>query len=212
MSCSIESAIQPKPRAPESAGVRPRTPRTDAELLFATAKGDLAAFRDLVYRHQDRVRHLAWNLLGDPHTADDVAQEVFLRVYTASGRYRAQGRFTTWLYRITLNLCHDQRRRSARFEALPLIDAPPQPDSPVDEPERAETVRRIRRAVKQLPWRQRTAVVLHRYEGLSHQQIAETTGWSRSAVESLLVRAYARLRRTLAPLIAENDQPDAHSS
>jgi RNA polymerase sigma-70 factor (ECF subfamily) len=173
---------------------------SDQELVAGLAGGDMACLGELVRRHQDRVVGLAYRLLGRWDAAEDVGQDAFLHVHRAAGRYRPEALFTTWLYRIVVNLCRDVRRRDRR-RPLPLPDrVPAAPDPPAGPLERRELAERVRRAVAQLPDRQRTAVVLHRYQGLSYREVAEATGWSASAVESLLVRAYAHLRRALEPL------------
>lgn len=174
---------------------------TDELLVASIGAGDMDALRQLVQRYQDRVRRLAWRMLRDEHAADDVAQDVFLRVHGAAPRHKPTARVSTWIYQITLNLCRDRLRRSKR-RIVSIQDAAIDPPAPSmrDGIDADETARRVRRAVDALPERQRTAVVLHRYEGLAHERIAEVTGWSRSAVESLIVRAYATLRKSLADL------------
>ncbi|MEW6252948.1 MAG: sigma-70 family RNA polymerase sigma factor [Planctomycetota bacterium] len=161
------------------------------------AAGDRAAFAVLVRRHQHAVTSLAYRLLGRWDAAEDVCQNVFVRVWLRAGSYQPQARFQTWLYRVVANLCWDERRRSAR-RAEPLTLATNASVSDPAELERAERAAQVRAAVSQLSDRQRLALVLHRYDGLSHEEIAQITGWSVSAVESCLVRAYERLRRTLA--------------
>jgi RNA polymerase sigma-70 factor (ECF subfamily) len=177
--------------------------RPDSLLVQAIAEGHLDALEPLVRRHQDGVRRLAYRFLGEWSDANDVAQDAFLRVVRAAPRYQPTARFTTWLHRIVVNLCLDSRRRRARFVAADLPDGPA--CLPPDVLERDETVRRVRQALNGLPERQRTAVILHRYEGHSHREIAEVTGWSESAVESLLVRGYANLRRVLADADGNSD-------
>jgi len=174
---------------------------SDAELMNAVGHGSMAALGEVVRRHQDRVLSVAYRMLGRWDLAEDVAQETFLRVHRAAKRYRPQAKFTTWLYRIVVNLCLDVKRQAKRAP-VELTDAAVaaagQPDN--DPLEQRERVRLVRRAVANLPERQRLAVILHRYEGLSHREIAAVTGWSESAVESLLVRAYANLRKAFAEL------------
>ena len=174
---------------------------TDESLVASIGAGDMDALRQLVQRYQDRVRRLAWRMLRDEHAADDVAQDVFLRVHGAAPRHKPTARVSTWIYQITLNLCRDRLRRSKR-RIVSIQDAAIDPPAPSmrDGMDADETAQRVGRAVDALPERQRTAVVLHRYEGLGHERIAEVTGWSRSAVESLIVRAYATLRKSLADL------------
>lgn len=167
--------------------------------MARVAAGDRAALAELVQRHHERVWRLAYRCARQREEAEDIAQDAFVRLWRAAGRYQPTARFTTWLYRIVINLCLDAKRRRGR-QPLRLADAPEaqaseqQRDAMVED----EMVRRVRQAIDQLPERQRTALVLHRYQDLSHQQIAEATGWSVKAVESLLVRAYAALRQSLA--------------
>ena len=170
----------------------------DTELMARLAKGDMSAFGDIVRKHQDKVLSLSYRVLGDWHRAEDVAQETFLRIYRAAEKYKPKARFTTWLYRIVINLCFDEQRKRARA-AAPLEDADPAllAESDCNIAERKEVVKSVKTAVNELPERQRLALILHRYDGLSHTEIAEVTGWTTSAVESLLVRAYANLREKL---------------
>ena len=170
----------------------------DTELMTRLAKGDMAALGDIVSRHQGKVLSLSYRVLGDWHRAEDVAQETFLRVYRAAKNYKPKAKFTTWLYRIVINLCFDEQRKRAKTTAL-LEDANPAvlAESDCNAAERKEVVESVKMAVNELPERQRLAVILHRYDGLSHGEISEATGWTKSAVESLLVRAYANLRGRL---------------
>jgi len=165
------------------------------------ADGRQDALATLVRRHQERVRRLACRFLGSPDEADDVCQEAFLRVYHAAREYRPTAAFATWLYRVVANLCWDHRRRAARRPApLPPPDQHPAADDRRTPAEQAELDDRVRQAVARLPDRQRLVLVLHRDAGLSHREIAEATGWSQSAVESCLVRAYRQLRVELSDL------------
>ena len=174
---------------------------SDADLMARLARGEVSSLGILARRHQARVLDIAFRTLGRWDIAEDVAQETFLRVYRAARTYQPQAKFTTWLYRIVVNLCLDEQRRRAKA-ALPLDAVAPEglPASQDNPLERRELSELVRRAVQQLPDRQRLAVVLHRYDGLSHTEISEVTGWSESAVESLLVRAYATLREKLAKM------------
>jgi RNA polymerase sigma-70 factor (ECF subfamily) len=173
---------------------------SDIELMARVGRGDPTALGILAQRHQSRVLSLSYRLLGDWHQAEDVSQETFLRLRQAAGQYEPTAKFTTWLYRIVHNLSLDQRRRTRNdpvsLEALEADAEEAAPESPVERSELAEAVQT---AIAQLSERQRQAIVLHRYEGLSHEEIAEVTGWSKSAVESLLVRAYQNLRKKLEP-------------
>ena len=154
------------------------------------------ALGQLVERHQQSVRAVALRMTGRWDVADDLAQEVFLRVYRFAGRYKPAAAFRTWLYRIVVNLCLD-RAKSPRLSELPeeIGDASCEMAEQLARAERSEA---IQRAIAQLPERQRMALVLHRFEHMTHAQIAQATGWSESAVESLLVRAYDQLRQRLS--------------
>lgn len=167
--------------------------------MAEVAAGNREALGVLVARHQARVLSLARRFLGNDALAEDVAQDAFLRVWRGATTYTPSAQFGTWLYRIVANLCWDLRRR-ARLR--PREDGagcdPPAADAPALE--QSETIARVQAAVSDLPDRQRLALVLHRYEGLSQREIAAITGWSVSAVESCLVRAYEKLRQTLRDL------------
>ena len=173
----------------------------DSDLMARLAGGDMSALGELARRHQGRVLELAFRTLGAWDLAEDVAQETFLRVYRAAKRYKPTARFTTWLYRIVINLCLDEQRKRAKAGA-PLEPAiHEQLSASNDNPtEKEEMAALVRAAVHALPERQRLALILHRYDGLNHTEISKVTGWSQAAVESLLVRAYANLRGKLAKM------------
>lgn len=171
---------------------------SDEELMARLAWQDMSALGQLVHRHQQKVLALAYRILGKWDAAEDVCQETFLRLHKVAKGYTPQAKFTTWLYRIVVNLCIDQQRKSAR-RAVPLEDVGSNiKANPSDNGlEKKELAAIVQNAINKLPERQRLVVVLHRYDGLSHEQISEVTGWTKSAVESLLVRAYANLRNSL---------------
>ena len=177
---------------------------SDEALMSAVAAGEIAALGRLVERHQQRAQRLARRVTGSADLAEDIVQDAFLRVYRAADRYRPTARFTTWLHRIVVNLCLDRHRKWRTVSDVP----PDQPDrettTPPDSFSTAETRDAVRRAVLALPDRQRLAVVLHRFEGHSMREVAGVTGWSESAVESCLVRAYRQLRRDLAALVPDS--------
>jgi RNA polymerase sigma-70 factor (ECF subfamily) len=173
----------------------------DEALMALVAQGRREAFTVLVGRHQAGVMGVAYRFVGQRDVAEDIAQDVFLKVWRSASAFRPEAQFTTWLYRLTANLCWDRRRRAAREArfriAFSQMRTASEPPSNLDSQERVE---RVRRAVARLPDRQRLAVILHRYAGLSHREIAEVTGWSVKAVESCLVRGYGALRKWLAQL------------
>jgi RNA polymerase sigma-70 factor, ECF subfamily len=170
----------------------------DEVLIARVCKGDPVALGDLSRRHRSRVLSLAYRMLGDWHLAEDVAQETFIRLHHAACSYRPEAKFTTWLYRIVYNLTVDQQRRRASAPvSLDAMESQPPGASQALPAEQQELAVLVQKAVARLPERQRRVVLLHRYEELSHTEIARVTGWSQSAVESLLVRAYANLREQL---------------
>jgi RNA polymerase sigma-70 factor (ECF subfamily) len=174
---------------------------SETELMSSLASGEMEALAEIVKRHQDKVLALAYRFLNDWTKAEDVAQEAFLRIHRSAANYKPQASFSTWLYRIVANLCLDERRRQTRLP-LSIEDSPCDvaDDSGSDAVERNETIELVQKAISELPERQRLAVILHRYENLSYDQICEVTQWTKSAVESLLVRAYANLREKLSKI------------
>lgn len=177
---------------------------TDHELMLRIGQGNSDALGVLVGRHQAKVVGLAYRFLGRWDAAEDVAQDVFVRILRAAGTFRPEAQFTTWLYRLAANLCWDRRRQAAR--ELRLRSGSPAPGDaapPFAMLESQDRVARVRQAVAELPDRQRLAVILHRYQGLAHREIADATGWTESAVESCLVRAYERLRNSLSDMRLE---------
>jgi RNA polymerase sigma-70 factor, ECF subfamily len=178
--------------------------------MVRVGQGDRAAFRTLVERYQGPLTNFLHHLTLDQGQAEELAQDVFLRVYRAAPRYRPDARFTTWLYRIATNLALNARRARIRKPTVPLDDdaslerhsatAPDEP-RPDEAFARDEIVRAVARAVRHLPERQRIAVVLHRFEGLSYQAIADVLSSSPDAVDALLRRAKDTLRDALAPYI-----------
>ena len=175
----------------------------DRHCMRILAEGDLRGLGCLYERHKDRVFALALRIMGQSILAEDICQETFLRVQQAAGTYKPQAEFTTWLYRIVVNLCLDEKRKQTRRSWTPL--------SPEAYPERTgnrssnhdsqERSFAVRKALQTLNERQRKAVLLHKIEGLSHAEISAKTGWSQSTVESLLVRAYKNLRKQIEKAI-----------
>jgi len=184
-------------------------PDPDAELMQQVARGDHEAFNILVQKYRPPVLNTAFRYVGDREEAEDLAQEAFLRVYQARHRYRPTAQFSTWLYRIVANVCLDaRRRRQARpvesLEALGEEPAEAHSPSPHEAVERTELQAAVRAAIAALPPRQRLAVILHRYEGRSYQEIADALDCSVSAVETLLHRAKQNLKERLRDYVEEN--------
>lgn len=178
------------------------TPDPDAALIQRVAVGERGAIRSFIALKAPRMLALARRMLGDAIEAEDVAQEVFVRVWKQAPNWRpGAGRFDTWMHRVALNLCYDRLRR--RREDL-TDDPPDQPDpSPNAEVllQRRDTSASVQAALLSLPRRQREAIVLCHFQELSNIEAAELMGLSVEAVESLLSRARRNLRSALASLV-----------
>jgi len=179
----------------------------DAELMLRVKKGDQSAFKLLVEKYQGPVTNLAYRLLLERAVAEEVAQEVFLKVFQAAPRYKPTAKFSTWLYRIATNVALNELKSAKRAQTVALNDAGQahtQPDhmtaslpGPEEQLQRKEMAALIECALRSLPVRQRTAVVLHRFEELSYREIAESMDCTVEAVEALLSRAKTTLRDVL---------------
>lgn len=178
----------------------------DAKLMQRIAGGDQRAFRDLMQRHLARTVRLATRVLGSTGAAEDVAQEAFVRVWKHAGNWQdpkqAGAKFTTWLYRIVLNLCIDEKRKRTftDIDAIPeKADETPNAETNM---QRREKSKRVKAALEQLPERQRAAFILCFYEDYSNKDAADMLGISVKAIESLLVRA----RRMLRDLLQDEEE------
>ncbi len=181
----------------------------DVRLMLAVRAGDGAAFGRLVERHHRRVVSLAYRFARNATEAEDLAQEVLLRVWRSRRRYRPQAKFTTWLYHVAVNVCLNGLRKAAKRRGDVSLERPRAggdgplswPDSRAAPPEtdlqRTELRRRVREAVRSLPPSQQAAVILSRYEGLTYAEIADALGCSTAAVRSLLTRARETLKEKL---------------
>jgi len=188
-------------------GDDPEAP-SDEMLCRRIAARDDAAFDLLVTRYQARAYRLAWSLLRDAEDARDVSQEAFIRVWEAADRFRGEARFSTWFYRILLNLCLDRKRRGRWWTALArdeqrdgqpsLIERQPEPGPDAGERvSEAETVARLWDAVQRLSPQQRAAVILYAQEQLPTAEIAAVLRVAEATVRVHLHRAVAALRKEL---------------
>ena len=175
-------------------------PTPDAELMERTARGDREAYASLIRRHQALVFSIAFRYLGNRPEAQDASQEVFLRLWSAAPRFRPEKPLPAFLRTLTVNLCLDWRRKP-RLLTLEDPDGRPGGDDPLAHAEEAEIRSRLSLALKELPPRQRMAVVLFHQEGATLREVAEALDLSGKAVESLLSRARAALRDRLGPLL-----------
>jgi RNA polymerase sigma-70 factor, ECF subfamily len=189
-------------------------PASDAAVMLRVAAGDEASFNFLVQKHHRAMIHFLFRMVRNQAVAEELAQEVFLRVYRARDSYRAEARFTTWLYRIATNLAvnHARDTKHERSAQTVYLDAPDEesgttPDVADDEPSaeqklvRDERMTAIRKHVMALPERQRMAVVMHKYQDMDYRQIGEVLKLSESATKSLLFRAYQTLRDKLKDFV-----------
>jgi len=180
----------------------------DAELMLRVKDGDGASFAILLEKHRLPVVHFLYRMVQNQAVAEELAQEVFLRVYRSRGSYEPTAKFTTWLFRIATHLALNSLRdgKNQRLEEHLDDDSPETPARQLSD-QRPSVEQRmlhqarmeeIRRAVATLPEKQRAAVLMHKYEEMEYSQIAKVLNCSESAIKSLLFRAYETLRARLA--------------
>ncbi|MGH9468839.1 MAG: RNA polymerase sigma factor [Terriglobia bacterium] len=183
---------------------------SDLELMLRVKDGSAESFELLLKKYRLPLVGYLVRMVGDPTLAEDLAQEVFLRVYQARERYRPDARFTTWLYRIATNLALNsiRKRKSEPAGVTEGADEPPAVVRVADKRPGIEEQlmlsdreQLIREAVQSLPENQRAAVILHKYQDVDYRHIAKVLHVSESAVKSLLFRAYENLRTQLEPLL-----------
>jgi RNA polymerase sigma-70 factor, ECF subfamily len=180
----------------------------DAELMLRVKEGDGASFGELLDKHRSPVVHFLYRMVQNHAVAEELAQEVFLRVYRSRSTYEPTAKFTTWLFRIAthlaLNALRDGKNErlqerldddSSEMPARQVSDRRPSVEQSMVHRARLEE---IRRAIRTLPEKQRAAVLMHKYEEMEYSQIARVLSCSESAVKSLLFRAYETLRARLA--------------
>jgi RNA polymerase sigma-70 factor, ECF subfamily len=180
--------------------------RTDEELVALSMRGDADSFNQLVVRWERPIYALAYRVIGREEEARDVVQETFLRAFRGIRNFRGQAKFSSWIYRIALNLCRDWIRRERR---APLVPTPEGVDliELAAEQEPAESIedlvarhdmsRVVARAMAKLPDEQRTAIILKEYHGMTFQEIAELQGVPLSTVKTRLYQGLIVLRRQL---------------
>jgi RNA polymerase sigma-70 factor (ECF subfamily) len=189
--------------------------RSDVQLMLDVKAGDDESFNLLLRRYRTPLVNFLFRMVRDSATAEDLAQEVFLRVYRARKQYSPSAKFTTWMFRIATNLALNSIRDNRHHRMETSIDAPvdDEDSAPRELPSREMRIDEhmverdrceiIRRAITSLPEKQRVAVLLHKYEEMDYGEIAGILDCSESALKSLLFRAYETLRVELAPLVAQ---------
>ncbi len=194
----------------------------DVRLMLEVRDGSAIAFEQLVARYQDRLVTVLDHLVGDRDQAEDLAQEVFLRVYRSRSRYQPGAKFATWLFTIANNAALNALRSRARRREVNLVarDSGTFRGQPMDHMlqassgqmparqfDKAELRDIIRLALESLNERQRMAVLLNKFEEMSYADIAQTMGLTLQAIKSLLARARVNLREVLAPYLEEGRRP-----
>ena len=189
--------------------------RTDVQLMLDVKAGDEESFALLLRKYRTPLVNFLYRMVRDTAVAEDLAQEVFLRVYRARKEYAPSAKFTTWMFRIATNLAlnsvRDNRHRQTEISMDQTVDVGEDERRPMELPDRAPNVEQVLvartraeivlRAVHALPEKQRAAVLLHKYQELDYGEIARVLDCSESALKSLLFRAYETLRVELASLV-----------
>jgi RNA polymerase sigma-70 factor (ECF subfamily) len=190
--------------------------RTDVQLMLDVKAGDELSFELLLRNYRTPLVNFLYRMVRDTAVAEDLAQDVFLRVYRARNDYAPSAKFTTWMFRIATNLAlnsiRDNRHRRMDISVDQTLDNGEEDQRPMELPDHTPTIEQelvartrselILRAVHALPEKQRAAVLLHKYQEMDYDEIARILECSESALKSLLFRAYETLRGELAPLVS----------
>jgi RNA polymerase sigma-70 factor (ECF subfamily) len=212
----IRGFVNRSPHEASNREARRREADEDRELIVLAQKGDQAAFRKLVERHQRRAFAIAMGLVRDENDARELVQEAFLRVYRGLNAFQGGSSFFTWLYRIVTNLAIDLMRKPGRRDAE-LLDNQPADDEPSDFPlvsridgadpidvmRRREIAARIQAALDALPPYHRGVILMREVEGMSYEEMAQAMGVSKGTIMSRLFHARQKLQRALADCYAE---------
>jgi RNA polymerase sigma-70 factor (ECF subfamily) len=190
---------------------------TDAQIMLRVREGDDAGFNFLIEKYRKPIVNFMYRMVHNQAIAEELAQEVFLRVYRSRQTYRAEAKFTTWLYRIATNLGvnHARDTKHERVAQTIYLDQPdPETGTTPDvadmhpgaeeEMVKDERMKAIRKHVMALPERQRTAVLMHKYQGMDYKEIGAVLRLSESATKSLLFRAYQTLRERLKEFVEQD--------
>jgi RNA polymerase sigma-70 factor (ECF subfamily) len=204
------------PRVNTSMGASP-APDLDAQLMLRVRDGDEDSFRVLLDKHRNPLVHFLYRMVQEQPVSEELAQEVFLRIYRSRASYEPTARFTTWMFRIATHLALNWLRDEKNERATERLDEDRGGDLPARElPDRKPSVEQrmvyqarlqeIRDAISMLPDKQRAAVLMHKYQEMEYAQIATALECSESAIKSLLFRAYETLRARLAHMVVRGAQ------
>lgn len=171
---------------------------TDEQIVQRTLAGEVEAFSILVRRWEKKVYGLAYRLLGQYEDARDASQEIFLTVYRNLNKFRGEAKFSSWLYRIALNCCHNKLRERV-VPSVPLEETAPLPaeESVHSHIERQQRIDRVRRALNALPYEMRQVIIMKEYEGLTFDEIAEILNIPVSTAKTRLYTGLDQLRQRL---------------
>lgn len=175
----------------------------DDFLLRLTAQGNMEAYRKLVGRYMHYCVRFAERMLGNRHDAEDVAQEVCLKIWKEAGKWQGQAKFSTWLYRVMFNACIDYKRKVIPLPVGGSVDAENTSLNPEEALEEKQRIQKVIHALRNLPDRQRAALVLSYYEGIKNEQAAEIMGTELGAFQQLIFRARQSLKTELLENVME---------
>lgn len=179
--------------------------QADSELISRAAAGDTAAFQMLVEQHRSMVYRVAYQFAGNHHDAEDIAQEVFIKVYRSLDRFRQDAQLSSWMYRIVMNACIDHRRRRSPVGAAPfgeeaehkMLNTPEENPGPEDRAYAGELGQVLETEISRLPKGQRIVFVMRHHQGLKLSEIASALGLAEGTVKRQLHAAVHRLRQAL---------------
>jgi len=203
---------EPPPSETDDEAEKREANERDVALMRRVREGDMVAFEELVERHERAVVGTVAKMLGGSSDAEDIAQQVFVRVWKSAGRYEPRARFTTWLFTITRNLVFNEVRRRKRKPTVSVDEREEEyrqvvedthASGPDEDVLHAELEQTVDRAIAALPEKQRLAVVLRRYEEMPYDEIGGVLSMSVPAVKSLLFRARTQLKESLQRYLDE---------